>query len=286
MKRDRDLWIKYISERSLPMFGCSAQSVLALSADNQISLKVLAESVGRDAVLAARVLQIANSEYYNRDQKPITNIKRAILHLGFNKLYEICLTVSFIDGLINEYAPSHLVNLMARSFHAAIQARTLAEQLEVAYADEIYIATLFYRLGEIAFWSLSGKISEKQFIEYSELANLPQTVQESLLGVTFKQITFGLIEEWNLSRLLQNTLFNPNFSTRDATCIHYGLYIADNLDEQNYTEKYRAVVGLVADDLGVKVDLVSVKIRENIHQVADTFKLFCQNREISGHSCY
>ena len=284
MKKDLDLWVKYISERSIPMFNCTVKTVLSLSSDEQVSLKTLADTVLRDAVLTSRVLQIANSAYYNRSQKPIANLRRAILFLGFNKIYEICLTVALIDELVNQRAHQHVIDLMSKSFHAAIQARTLAEKLHVHHADEIFVATLFYRLGEIAFWSLSGKVGDQFFIDYPNLGYLPEAEQESLLGVTFKQITYGLLEEWKLSKLLQNTLLNPHSSSVDAKCIHLGLVIADNICQANFPEKQQALFALLEKETSLsKVELFQ-QIKENILLAEDTFQFYRQSACDSGRA--
>jgi len=127
MASDLKNWVKYIGTQTIPVFNETVQSVLNLSMDEKSSCKQLADTILQDAALTSRVIRVANSPYYNRCHTQFTNIRRIVLLIGFKKITEICLTLSILDSIVDNKTRRHVYAISIKSYHAAIQARAIAE---------------------------------------------------------------------------------------------------------------------------------------------------------------
>ena len=58
-------------------------------------------------------------------------------------------------------AREQLLELLARSFHAAVQARNIAGYVLSRHEEEVFIAALLYNVGELAFWGCGGEQVEE-----------------------------------------------------------------------------------------------------------------------------
>ena len=81
---------------------------------------------------------------------------------------------------------------MARSFHAAAQARAFAQQHKDPAPEEVFIATLLCNLGQMAFWSASGKQGEQLSAALQKPGVNVDQVEEEVLGFKLSQLTLGL----------------------------------------------------------------------------------------------
>ena len=70
---------------SLPSLPAVALDVLRICQDPTCDIGDLANGLSRDPILASRVLQMANSAYYNRGSE-ITSLNRAAVMLGLRAL--------------------------------------------------------------------------------------------------------------------------------------------------------------------------------------------------------
>lgn len=194
-------WIDRLNQSELPALAAVVTDLQRLTQAEHASVQQLADVLLRDAALTSKVLRVANSSYYNPSQEVIRTISRAIVLIGFDNVRLISLSVSLVDGLLDR-APHHqLLELLARSFHAAVQARNLSGYVMSRSEEEVFIAALLFHVGELAFWGCGGEQAD----ELAEALAQPgarhdETVQR-LLGTSFRQLTLGLVKSWNLGEL-------------------------------------------------------------------------------------
>ena len=140
-------WVKYIGTQTIPVFNDTIQSVLSLTMDEKSSCKQLAETILENPALTSRVLRVANSPYYNRCNRQFTDIRRIVLLIGFKKISEICLTLSILDSIVDNKTRKHVYTVSTKSFHAAIQARSIAESYKLKDPEMVYMSALLYTIG-------------------------------------------------------------------------------------------------------------------------------------------
>ena len=119
-------WIDRLNQAELPALAAVVQDLQRLAQQDSASVQQLADVLLRDAALTSKVLRVGNSVYYNPSQETIKTISRAIVLIGFDNVRLIGLSVSLIDGLLTRAPREQLQELLARSFHAAVQARNIA----------------------------------------------------------------------------------------------------------------------------------------------------------------
>jgi HD-like signal output (HDOD) protein len=200
-------WIAHIRERDMPAFAATVAAVRDVTGDERASASRLARVILQDAALTTRVLKLANSAFHNPTRQGISTISRAIVVLGFDLVADIALGVALVDAMLSGGVRGRVVQEMARSFHAAVQARALAQLRRDPRAEEIFIATLLARVGEMAFWCFGGTAAERLDGLLSQPSGCSaEAVQVTELGFRLHQLSVGLAREWRLGALLSGVL--------------------------------------------------------------------------------
>lgn len=199
-------WVLRIREQEMPAFGATVLAVQRVTGDEQASAGRLAQVILQDAALTTKVLKLANSAYYNPIRQPISTISRAIVLLGFNVVVEIAVGVVLVDALLAGGVRGRVVAEMARCFHAAIQARTLLQLRKERVGEEVFIAALLARVGEMAFWCFGGATAQRLDALLTTGSLTDDAAQQAVLGFNLRQLSLGLAREWRLGSLLVDVL--------------------------------------------------------------------------------
>lgn len=198
-------WTRRISEEEMPVFAHTARSIAAASSEDDTSTAELAHLILRDSTMTARVLRLANSVYYNPSGQPINTISRAIVFLGFNVVRGMALTISILEPLLKGIQHEHALEEMARSFHAAVQAKTLSQKRGHPDPESVFVAALLHRLGNMAFWCFPYGHAKAMDDAYAAWHN-PIKAEQDVLGFSLRHLTISLNDEWHLSSLLTDSL--------------------------------------------------------------------------------
>jgi HD-like signal output (HDOD) protein len=200
-------WVQRLSECGMPVFARTAQDIGKVTSSRDSTASELAQTVLQDPALTARLLRVANSPLFNATGRPISTVTRAVVLLGFDEVRTLCLSIAVVESMLRGSQKDRMLVDMARSFHAAVQARCFAERRGDPAPEEVFIATLLYRLGDMAFWAHAGAQAaelERSLLEQPE-ADSAQ-VQRDLLGFSLSDLTLCLSREWRLGELLENAL--------------------------------------------------------------------------------
>lgn len=220
-------WIERINQAELPALAAVVHDLQRLTLGDKSSVQQLADVLLRDASLTSKVLRIGNSTYYNPSQETLRTISRAIVLIGFDKVREIGLAVSLIDGLLGRTSRDQLEELLARSFHAAVQARNIAGYVLTKHQEEVFVAALLNNIGELAFWGCADE-------QVDELASaLAQPGVEhgeavmAVLGTSFRQLTHGLVKSWNLGGIISLAYNSSNSNDPAVRAVNLGARISE-----------------------------------------------------------
>lgn len=219
-------WLSRLGKEEIPTFAQTARRMAAISCDNESSANDLAKVILQDSAMTARVLRMVNSAFYNPTSRKLDTVSYAIVILGFEKVRNLALTVSMMESTIASSMMSHVKKEMACAYHAAIQAQKLAQKIGLADTENIYIAALLHRLGQLMFWCFPYEYRD-QLESLSDDPEAYAKVETDLLGFSLKSLTDSLITKWNLSPLLHDALNNKSFRDQKNACILHGFNIAD-----------------------------------------------------------
>jgi len=193
----------------MPVFAHTARSIAAASSEDDTPIAELAQYILRDSSMTARVLRLANSVYYNPAGQAVNTISRAIVFLGFNVVRSMAITIAILEPLLKGVQHERVLEEMARSFHAAVQAKALSQARGNEDAEAVFVAALLNRLGNMAFWCFPyGKAKEMDNAYHAW--DDPQQAEEDVLGFPLTQLTLALNKEWKLSALLHESLTGMN----------------------------------------------------------------------------
>ena len=274
MSENLDNWIERISENELPIFKYTVNAINDVVSKDATSTSDLSRIILRDANLTARVLRLANSATYNITGSTISTVSRAIVYLGFNLVRDISMSLAIIDALLSGKTKEHALQLMAQSFHAAVQARDFAERRGDDAAEEIFIAALLRYVGEITFWCVAGEEGE-QIIELMEQRGFSEEMaQQEVLGFTLDQLTVALTCDWHLSDLLHSAINKPQMENPRIQDIVYALKLSEVSNESWKSKETLLVANKIAEHIDVKKDDVLALLRKNADKAAEVAQLF------------
>lgn len=243
-------WTARLNNAELPAMAVVVHDLLRLSQSQTASVKQLAEVLLRDASLTSKVLRVSNSVYCNPGREVIRTISRAVVVIGFDQVRMIGLSVSLLDGLLKDSPREQLQSLLARSFHGAMQARNLADYRALPEKEEIFIATLLRHLGEMAFWSHGGKQADLLADALAVPGADREKTVKRIVGVSFDQLTFGLLKTWNMGEIGQLVRASHSTSGPAARAVTLGSAIADAAREGWAGEPIQALLDPVAELTG------------------------------------
>jgi HD-like signal output (HDOD) protein len=220
--RGLDAWMRTLADQDMPTLNAVVKDICELSEDDECRTDDLTKIILRDANLTSKVLKIATSIHYNRSLAPIKTVSRGIVQLGFDNLKNITLASSLIDSFLRGKPKALLIESLAKSFHAAVQARALVPYLTGEHKEQVFIAALLRNIGELALLS-TGREAAEQFVMARNLdPEHEASISREDLGVDINQINRGLIKEWSLGDLVRESSEDTVRPTTMASAVNLG----------------------------------------------------------------
>jgi putative nucleotidyltransferase with HDIG domain len=182
--------------RTLPVMASVHSKLGRVISSENVNVKEIAELLAMDPLMAAKVLQMANSAFF-RLARPTINIDQAVSYLGVAAIRNLLasLSVFFPSDLV----PCTLVNFEELQSHARAAA-TAAQSLAntASLGDEALLAGLLHDIG---YWLLAhecpGRLANA--IEMAVAERIPLHEAETrVLGASHAQIGAYLLGLWGL----------------------------------------------------------------------------------------
>jgi putative nucleotidyltransferase with HDIG domain len=214
-----------VRQSELPVMPKAATKLMRTS--NDTSPATLASIVATDPILAARLLEIANSAHFGSRQK-ITRITDAIARVGVPQARKVLLAACF--GSV--FASSSLRGLWDKSQRVAAMAAAAAATARLD-PDEAFVAGLLHDVGRLLFErgdarsliTVSGWLSSGFPLPYSE--TLTYSMDHAGAGAE-------LLETWGLPDSIVNAVEYHHRPERSASPMASLLFLA----EQWHAEKF------------------------------------------------
>ncbi len=198
-------WLARLKRDDMPVFGKTVQDIMNVAENRDSSLSELAKVILEDASMTAKVLRLANAVMYNPSSQAISTISRAIVLLGFEKVRNLSLTVALVDSMVKGVNREHLMQELARSLHAATQAREFAKEMGIKDSEEIFVSALLNNIGEFAFWCMA-KEEGKKVDEAMRRGMSKEDAEIAVLGFKLKKLSGHIARDWNLGEMLEECL--------------------------------------------------------------------------------
>ena len=214
-----------MTTRDLPAMPQVASKVLEMSADPNTSALQLQQIISDDQAMTARILKIANSAMYSCSRK-VKTLTEAIVMLGFDSIRSLVVTSAARNLYNTRNASTGLKErlLWEHSIGVAFACRLLVQDRVPALSEEAFLAGLMHDIGKLV---LNLRVPE-QFDEIVQLVyndNLPfNSTEKEILGYDHAEVGAKLINKWNLSPMLEDTILhhhNPEAMTIDNPLLLY-----------------------------------------------------------------
>jgi HD-like signal output (HDOD) protein/FixJ family two-component response regulator len=134
--------------RLLP-FSQTASEVFNLVRSDAQDIATVAATIGKDSVLTAELLRLANSAYFDSSSRKTADLTEAVNRIGYNRIGDIALATSALAALTPNLLPWLNVTVAwARSMGAGMAAEILLEQGKHSHLGRgAVLAAFMYPMG-------------------------------------------------------------------------------------------------------------------------------------------
>ncbi|MGI9325230.1 MAG: HDOD domain-containing protein [Pseudomonadales bacterium] len=246
-------WLERAESTNVPVFSATVSEVTSIVDSSRSSAQDLAAAIGHDAALTAKLLKLANSPLFLQQGRSARTIGSAVVLLGFNAVRDLAITLSIIDRATRgpEFTP--LLDTLLRAFHCAGQARAIALSGATEEPEELFLAGLLSRLGELVFWASQMPETDALAAHWTEQAP-DEDCQKQILDFTLPQLTEALVRQWRLGSLLRAVVAQSEDDQR-AGCVQLAHRIASAADVQRWQT-------MTAEELAESAELAQL-VREH-----------------------
>src|SRR5262245_12605436 len=127
-----------------------ASEIIELARDPDIEMAKVAQAVGRDPAMTAKILRIANSAFYAQ-RRPSQNLRQALVIIGLNAALTLALSFSLLSSMRALRAVGiDYPRFWRRSLLAATASRAFGELGRTGHVEDIFLAGLLQDIAVLA----------------------------------------------------------------------------------------------------------------------------------------
>ncbi len=214
----------------LPPLPKIYQELNTAIADEDSTIRDIADIFSRDMVLSAKLLQLINSPYFGL-KRTISNLTDAINLIGLKKLSSLVLSVHVRSSFsTNDSAlQSHIEYLWQDAGRVAELARLIAlsEEQQDDRPDQAYLGGLLHNMGLLIFLSRGGDTLKNLISAMQNTGTPAAELETAIFGFTRSEAAAYVLSLWKIppriieSILLQNTPLDSDYEGVNAlTAVH------------------------------------------------------------------
>ncbi|OQY41066.1 MAG: hypothetical protein B6229_00100 [Spirochaetaceae bacterium 4572_7] len=193
-----NIYAKYLFD--LPIIPKVVSDILKIPGNSQISSKEIQSILEIDQYLTARLLKIANSSYYVR-QEQISSIKDAVTLIGLNKIKAICLLIAGSEIIENKNS-SFFHSLWEESINTAFIAKEIATKTgRGTIADDIFTGGILHNIGQAILYNFSNEKYDKVLLRLSDKKSSLETLEQEEFGINNHSIATEVLKSWEFPKL-------------------------------------------------------------------------------------
>lgn len=183
---------------NLPAASNIMWEVSKLLNDPATNTNALSRLIGKDQALSTKILSIANSPLYGLPRK-VSTIDFAILIIGFQDIKNIVIALSMIESFKNKTDKNlDQQEFWTHSFVTANLAKRFAEDLNIDFSGEAFVAGLLHDLGISVMHKYFHSSFEKIVERVSNSGTDYLSAEREELGMDHQEIGAYLTDKWNL----------------------------------------------------------------------------------------
>lgn len=216
---------------ALPALPVSINKITNELNDDNFDINQLIKLIEQEPAIVAKVIELANSAYYNHTGKSITDLKLAFRVLGVNGLTE-----GVINGFVNRLVPAspiyfqHYGNkIWQHSYTTGVIAKSLVKDAKLPeQAAESYLVGLLTNIGDMIIFQLLVEA----FAHVNADCQPNSLIFKKLLIDYSKSLSYSIAKHWQLpasitsalqlqANLTKSVMLKPQFTTNTLACYVY-----------------------------------------------------------------
>lgn len=261
-----------IDTNNLPVLPKILVELLDAIHQQNISFDSLAKIIAQDASISANIMAAAHSSYYGQPRE-VTDLKKMLQVIGLDKVKTLVMirAIQQFFARIPLAQQHHLEIIWYQSLTCAHLARNLAQLTAYEFPDEVYLAGLVHRLGQL----LLIQCFPNEYPDF--LKDHPDgdvALEKAQFGAAHHEVAAYLITSWNLQSFIADAVlcqYEPVESILDSAIIVKILNLASNLSRMDLENKY-FIFGQANRLFGLNQSLVDSMLHDVGQLVKDSAK--------------
>jgi putative nucleotidyltransferase with HDIG domain len=173
--------------------------------DNECTDTELAELIGYDSVLSAKLFGLANDP--RKFDRPADTISEAISRLGTDRLRGIMASTTATNVFAN--MASDIVdmdNYWHHSVCCALACESLARQAGLETPQRLFVAGLMHDIGQLVIYQVIPDLAIKVLKKAGEQESYRYRMEREIIGITHAEVGQELLSRWQLPLLIQKVV--------------------------------------------------------------------------------
>ncbi|MFV1873654.1 MAG: HDOD domain-containing protein [Oleiphilus sp.] len=205
-------WMRVLEENEMALLSTLLNELDRVTGSDDSSGEQLAKIILKDAHLTADIIRVANSVTFNPNNVAVTTVSRAVINIGFEHIRSLCLSIKVLEAVLKDRSSPLLMSSLARSLHAASQAKALCSNMKPTQQEEVFVASLLSHLAELLVLGVNEaevKMLGDELEAHSSKHEKDRTA-EKYLGVSFSRLAKTLVKQWRMQGLILDVVTNGN----------------------------------------------------------------------------
>ena len=270
-----DEWTQVLCNEEMPIFSNTALSIQEILNNDRKGVVELASVIMQDPNLTVKLLKISNSSYYNPTRQKIVTVSRAIIIIGSEVIRALTLACSFLECILSANNKQQVNEEIAQAIHAATQAKSIAIAANDISPEEVFIAALLNRIGEIAFWCFCGEQGERILALIKKEHCSHKEAEKQVLGFKLAELGASLSKVWELGGLIGASI-NPSVLSKNPRVglVMLGYEITEALKEGGDSKEYEACVRKIEALTKQPKEVIAENLKNNTSVASDIARQF------------
>lgn len=198
--------LESLVQAELPPLPDVAMRVAALTQDLNSSSRAIADTIGCDPILGARVLRAANSPLYYLERN-VTTLSMAVGALGNENIHQLVVATAAIDAFQRKGRSSAIeTTLWEHSIAVGLAAREIMSLLGLRGTEQGFICGLLHDIGKLLLLRHNLEVYRQLISEPGDQDFL--AAERSAFGYTHAQVGALAAKRWNLPETITHAIYH------------------------------------------------------------------------------
>ncbi len=206
------IWASQLKHADFSVLPDTVRCLDELTTNDRSDSHHLVNVIRHDPAFALKILQEA-ARVGHFDQETwmqSSTLSQAVVVLGYDRIKRMIQDVDIVDIESNRPESVRYLQCALQAYHAAVNAEGFIREkrYDRKKAEQIFIATLLHRIGELAFWCHSNPYSKELSVVMSQHQEACEQAQVQVLGFKLCELSERLANQWCVNNCLSQSFSN------------------------------------------------------------------------------